>query len=909
MLRFSWFRRIVSALLLVMLSAVTFQRHPIRMGGFVEPDFPFITSTVDAGGLGAGWPARNIAIRGVVIQLGNGAYATFDPDLLRMSVGWYGDFLSLTSMAHISYEEPGNKANDIPRVLGTPILATGLYPGWQGEKPAFSDPRPAGYNPQEVGRGPLPDRLGRWNGLYLAGQQVVLTYSVLGTDVAEQPGSIRVGDEVGIVRTFRIGASEEVLTLVVAEVNDGVAVDIRQDRVYLRRRAARLTGAGLAGQADGLTWEVLEHRYITLRVSPSEAPREFSVVVWTGNLKGQDAFGKMLHKQPELVDFKKGGPVRWREHVMTSGRIADDTSAYVLDEIALPVPNPWDRKVRPAAIDFFQDGRAAISTFDGDVWIVSGIDRDLQDVSWQRFASGLYEPLSIAVVDDVVYTYGREGITRLYDLNGDGEADFYENFSSGGVQTIESREYPMGMAPSPDGGFFLAKGGALSNGPQTSEAIMPGFRSGGIHSGTVLKVSADGQVSTYATGLREPFLGVHLRTGVVTASDQQGNFVPSTPIYVIREGDYFGVPATAHGASLEEITPPLTWIPHEVDQSGAGQVWIASDRMGSLSGSLIHLSYGRPGLFRVYVDSSQTVWQGAVVALPGAFKVPALKGQVSPVDGQLYVTGFQIWGSKAKDIGGLVRLRYTGKPSTLPVDVRAGAQGVVLRFEQALDPAVAGNPRNYGVERWNYLRTEKYGSGHFKPDGSPGQEMLPVVAAHLSRDGRAVLLVLPDVQKVMQMGVAYDIATANGQRIKDTAYLTLNTVAPLDLNAMGFDAIDVEQVAASAELHETAESDVKPTAVLGEALYVRLGCMACHSTDGSLDGKAGPSFKDAFGTMRTFTDGSTSRMDEAYIRRSILEPSSQIVEGYHEEMPAYLGVLSDTEIESITLFIKSLGKQ
>jgi mono/diheme cytochrome c family protein len=231
----------------------------------------------------------------------------------------------------------------------------------------------------------------------------------------------------------------------------------------------------------------------------------------------------------------------------------------------------------------------------------------------------------------------------------------------------------------------------------------------------------------------------------------------------------------------------------------------------------------------------------------------------------------------------------------------------MLRFEQALDPASAGDPRNYGVERWNYLRTEKYGSGHFKLDGSPGQEVLPVAAAHLSEDGHAVLLVLPGMREVMQMGVTYDIAAAGGQQIQNAAYLTLNTMAPLDLNAMGFEDIDMDQVIASAVVHESARASAQPTAALGEELYLRLGCMACHSTDGSLDGKAGPSFKDAFGVMRTFTDGSMARMDEGYIRRSILEPSSQIVEGYHEEMPAYLGVLSDAEIESIALFIKSLG--
>ena len=49
--------------------------------------------------------------------------------------------------------------------------------------------------------------------------------------------------------------------------------------------------------------------------------------------------------------------------------------------------------------------------------------------------------------------------------------------------------------------------------------------------------------------------------------------------------------------------------------------------------------------------------------------------------------------------------------------------------------------------------------------------------------------------------------------------------------------------------------------------------------------------------------------DEAYLRESILEPSAKIVSGYEKGeagMPSYAGVLTDPQIESIILFIKSL---
>src|SRR5690606_34703854 len=159
---------------------------------------------VDARDLAPALPEGNVAVRCVVVQLGHGAYSCFDPDLLRMAVAWEahgpGDFLALTTMAQVSYHEAGNKDNQIPRVLGRPVAGTGVYPGWNVGPARFEDPRPAGPNPDEVGRGPLPEAMGAWHGLYPVADGVVLSYSVGATDILEQPSSVAAGGEVGIVR-------------------------------------------------------------------------------------------------------------------------------------------------------------------------------------------------------------------------------------------------------------------------------------------------------------------------------------------------------------------------------------------------------------------------------------------------------------------------------------------------------------------------------------------------------------------------------------------------------------------------------------------------------------------------------------------------------------------------------------
>ena len=60
----------------------------------------------------------------------------------------------------------------------------------------------------------------------------------------------------------------------------------------------------------------------------------------------------------------------------------------------------------------------------------SGIDGSLGRVQWRRFASGLYEPLNLQIVNDTIPVLDRPGSVRLLDVNGDGEADRSETFSN-----------------------------------------------------------------------------------------------------------------------------------------------------------------------------------------------------------------------------------------------------------------------------------------------------------------------------------------------------------------------------------------------------------------------------------------------------------------------------------------------
>lgn len=93
----------------------------------------------------------------------------------------------------------------------------------------------------------------------------------------------------------------------------------------------------------------------------------------------------------------------------------------------------------------------------------------------------------------------------------------------------------------------------------------------------------------------------------------------------------------------------------------------------------------------------------------------------------------------------------------------------------------------------------------------------------------------------------------------------------------------------------------------GAKLFVEKGCSACHSIDGSP--KVGPTLKGVLGhKMTVVTNGKERQItaDEAYLRKSLLDPAADVVKGFPPIMPSQRGVLSDAEIEALIEYLETL---
>ena len=554
---------------------------------------------------------------------------------------------------------------------------------------------------------------------------------------------------------------------------------------------------------------------------------------------------------------------------------------FVLESLPIADRIVDGRRVRPSDVTAGVNKGLAVVTADGEVWIVQPKGAT---TSWQQVGGGLNEPQGIQVVGCVPHVFSRGGISFFTE-------QALRQHSAWPAQTAETREFANALVAEPDGSFLVSKGGQR-NGTLAK------------HSGRVLRVSPDGrEVEVVASGLRQPFVARHPKTGLITCTDQQGHYVPATPLRIIEPGSFHGFKKPAPRKEHPPITEPLLWMPHPVCQSALGQVWAVDARLGPLNDRLLVINFNQSQVLQVFLDPDHR--QGAVHRLPWRFPGPLLKGCVGG-DGHLYLAGFNSWGTVTTERAGFYRVRWDGEAEQAPwpAEVRGFKQGLYLRFHTEL-PADAADLARWRLKRWNYLRGPGYGSPHYRRDGSKGQEEVWPSAARVSRDGKAVFLVVPDMRVVHQMEARWSLSDR-----EDAAWLTLHHLPEFEAVRGRFDGLDGDLLALPPVVQAAAEQDRTVSAERGQATATAMGCLACHSTDGGTEGKVGPTWKGLAGSERNLAGGGAVKADAAYLRESILDPQAKRVEGVAEDtgMPAYAGILTEAQIDSLVKYIESLGR-
>jgi hypothetical protein len=436
----------------------------------------------------------------------------------------------------------------------------------------------------------------------------------------------------------------------------------------------------------------------------------------------------------------------------TRGQLGLDSELLAVDTLTLPYVNPWKALLFASGVDLDSKGAGYVCTIHGDVWRVTGIDDSLRELKWQRYATGLFQPLGLKVRQDRVYVLGRDRITKLADENGDGVADVYENFHDGIETSTGGHDYVTCLEQDQAGFFYYVD-------PK------------GLH-----RVSADGRESQLlASGFRNPNgLGVSPDGQILTVAPQQGTWTPSSGVWEIHPD----VPGLWGGFGGPKVTPnrplgydaPLCWIPHAVDNSSGSQVWVPPGLWGPLGGMPLHLLWGRCGMMLALRDVQGGRANGAVVPLPAKFLSGPNRGSFH--GDALFVAGSTGWQTSAVKDGAVHRGRWNGKRWLQPVAWHVRSDGVQLTFAEPLRRETASDPGSYAVKRWNYRYAADYGSKDWsvaRPDHE-GRDDVSLRDARLSVDGKTVSLVLGPMEPVMQIEIKYNLEAEDGKVAKGSLW-------------------------------------------------------------------------------------------------------------------------------------------
>ncbi len=418
------------------------------------------------------------------------------------------------------------------------------------------------------------------------------------------------------------------------------------------------------------------------------------------------------------------------------------TDPWVVETIEAP---PGET-IEVGGITFPQPDVIAVSTRRGRVWLIDGVfDQDPLGATWTRFADGLYEGLGLDSDDGDLIVLQRGELSRLRDVDGDRAVDEIETITQDWGLSENYHEFAFGLPRDDDGNRFMSLNLGFESPDWWHGVSVEPYR------GWILRVTPEGQVQPWAHGFRSPCgLGFDAG-GRLLATDNQGDWMPSSPIFVVQQGGFHGHPDSlrwtdedATGAlRLDKREPPnvdrvpaAIWIPYDWSRSTGNLVADATGgRFGPFEDQMFiaELTTGR--VLRAQIEDVEGTPQGAV--WPFIDRVGSVARVAFAPDGSL-ICGLtnRGWGGLAPG-SGVRRIRWTGE---LPFEMRhvgIAPDGFDIEFTKPIAGDVT--PSQITVRSYDYNWWWKYGSPEQRAS------VLDVTDVQVSSDGRSMHVVIPEL--------------------------------------------------------------------------------------------------------------------------------------------------------------------
>ena len=519
------------------------------------------------------------------------------------------------------------------------------------------------------------------------------------------------------------------------------------------------------------------------------------------------------------------------------------------------LPIPKDLYLEVGGLATMPDGRLAVSTRRGEIWIVENpYQKNSHQTYYRRFASGLHEILGLAYKDGVFYCSQRGELTKITDTDRDGVADSYEpiyQFELSG----NYHEYTYGPVFDKNGDMLV-----------TLNLAWVGFGEGKFSKwrGWLVKIKPDGTLEPHSAGLRSPAGYSINEEGDIFYGENQGDWVGSGRVTHLAKGDFAGNPGGIKWAkepnspfklTLEEIPDngapmfeaakkvknlklPAVWFPHAIMGISTSDILqdTTKGRFSPFPGQYFVSDQGQSKVMRMYLEKVNGVYQGFCINYREGFQSGILRERFG-LDGSMFVgMTSRGWGSTGKADFGLQRLLWNGLTPFEINEIHAKSDGFEISFTQPVDVKSVKNAASYALRSYIYKYHHQYGSPIIDVKD------LKIKGISVSADKKTVRIALDGIrQYFIHEFVLKGIMNEEGEPLlHETAYFTLNQIPAGDKLALN-ESTKIVEAKVEVEVKEVNGKKELISEVQVMALLKKHTCLACHAKDKKV---VGPSYED-----------------------------------------------------------------
>lgn len=458
---------------------------------------------------------------------------------------------------------------------------------------------------------------------------------------------------------------------------------------------------------------------------------------------------KAWHAPAAQFDYRRQ-PVR-----ITEAK-ADLPAGYRIESYYPPKDNYGREQLFEAlGLALTADNTLIVATRTAGIWrLVKG--------EWKLFAEGTFDSLGVVVEDKkgLQLIAGQKAeLTRISDTNGDGIADTYQTLFDAHSFHGNYHSYMHGPVRGGDGAYYININLADGNDGSTFKAGGKYMGSAGGLAGWNIRVEPNGKFTPWANGLRSPAGLGTAPDGRLWYSDNQGEYMGTSKIFVIEKNKFYGHPSgLVDLPGMTPDSPEIAWekvkdtrtnaiilLPHNrVANSPGNPAWITHKKFGPFTQQMLMGDQTQSNLLRIAIQNVDGIEQGSVMPFIDGLE----SGVMRPLflkDGSLMLgqTG-RGWQAKGGHVASLQRIVWDGKTiAPAIIDMQATPTGFQLNLTQAIAATIT--PENLQsllrLESWVYRDAPDYGSDEL------GLKQEALTAIRIAPDRKSILVDLASLEQ------------------------------------------------------------------------------------------------------------------------------------------------------------------